>query len=317
MSSCSNDDIPVTMTGETVFKINPETVMKPFKEYNVGDLDMVLSGCKLRVRLLVYNPEGSLVNKVEEKVTSYVSKVQANMLLEQGKYRAVVITDVVSDENQEYWTLSDEATLTSAKIKDAGFLGGQNEVLGIGSLEFSVGESLNEIQINPNPAGALLCLTWYNMQSYTSIKEVTLENNRVADYLVMNGSGNYDVAVKNNANQYSWRTWFISPFEENIDNGYNYNFVLPMSNISYRYRIDFTDDTHQYSDEYNLNIKAGEEYLFYCNLKDENNNDYWVTNVALVNGDTKSRVINEIEGLHPFKKYLSKSVKLSSLIKLN
>lgn len=272
LSSCSNDDIPVSQS--TTFKINPANVIQPFSyEINPGDLEGVDSDNTLRIRLLVYNSEGVLVQTETQYLSSYASVMSTAVNLENGNYTAVVITDVVEKDGENInwacWELSDENSLTTAKITDLGYIGGKAKILGIGSKKFSISGASEEILINPTPAGAVLCTMWRNIHTFSDVDMIVLETNRSSDYLVMNSDGGYNVAIENDDNNYNWRTNYIEPSDyPNSTNIYGYCFTLPTNNVSFRYRIDTSGSESVYSDVMSFNIEAGSEYYFEIDLCD-------------------------------------------------
>ena len=229
LSSCSNDDIPVSQS--TTFKIDPANVIRPFTyEINPGDLEGVDSDYSLRVRLLVYNSEGILAQSGTQYLSSYASIVSTSVNLEKGDYTAVVITDVVEKEGDDIswacWELSDEHSLTTAKVTDLGYIGGKSKILGIGSKKFSVTGEAEEISINPSPAGAVLCTMWRNIHTFSDVDMIVLETNRSSDYLVMNSEGGYNVAIENDNNNYSWRMGYLEPSNyPNSTHVYGYYFL--------------------------------------------------------------------------------------------
>lgn len=277
LSSCSNDDIPVSQS--TTFKIDPATVIRPFTyEINPGDLEGVDSDNFLRVRLLIYNSEGILVQTETQYLSSYASIVSTSVNLEKGDYTAVVITDVVEKEGDDIswacWELSDEHSLTTAKITDLDYIGGKSKILGIGSKKFSVTGVAEEISINPSPAGAVLCIMWRNIHTFSDVDMIVLQTNRSSDYLVMNSEGGYNVAIENDDNNYNWRMSYIEPSGyPNSTNVYGYYFTLPVDNISFRYRIDTSNSESSYTNSMLFNIKAGYEYYFEINLCDPDYDD--------------------------------------------
>lgn len=277
LSSCSNDDIPVSQS--TTFKIDPANVIRPFTyEVNPGDLEGIDSENALRVRLLVYNSENVLVQTAIQYLSSYASIMSTSVNLEKGDYTAVVITDVVEKDGDNIswacWELSEESSLTTARITDLGYIGGKAKILGIGSKKISITGEAEEISIDPMPAGAVLCTVWSNIHTFSDVSMIELETNRSSDYLVMNSDGGYNVAIENDNNNYSWRTNYVEPSEyPNSTNVYGYCFTLPTNNISFRYCITTSSSESLYTNEFSLNIKAGAEYYFEIDLCDPDNDN--------------------------------------------
>lgn len=320
LSSCSNDDIPVSQA--TTFKIDPANVIKPFSyEINSGDLEGVDSDNALRTRLLVYNSSGVLVESETQFLSSYASIMSTAINLEKGDYTAVVITDVVEKDGDDItwacWELSDENSITTAKITDLGYIGGKSKILGIGSQKFSISEEAREIAINPTPAGAVLCVMWRNIHTFSDVDMIVLETNRSSDYLVMNSNGGYDVAVENDNNNYSWRVGSVEPSEyPNSANIYGYYFTFPINNVSFRFRIDTSDSESAYTDAMLFNIKVGSEYYFEIDLCDpdlDNGISFGGTEVSVSRSVTQENGKGLFDGMNaqPVK---NNCIKLNTLI---
>lgn len=319
LSSCSNDDIPVTQS--TTFKINPATVIQPFTyEINPGDLEGISSGNSLRVRLLVYNSEGILVKSETQYLSSYASLMSTSLELSMGDYTAVVITDVVerseSDISFACWELSDESSISTAKITDKGYIGGKSKILGLGSTKFTVSNISKDVVINPTPAGAVLCVMFRHIHTFSDVESLVLETNRTSDYLVLNKDGGYNVAVENNNNNYSWRTAFIEPSDyPNSTNIYGYYFVFPTNNISYRFRIDVDGADSVYSNAMPFNITAGSEYYFELDLCDPDfDNGISYCGYEITSGRSRSDISEKLFNGTDAQLENHTSVKLSTIL---
>lgn len=270
LSSCTNDEIPVAQT--TTFRINPSTVVQPFTyEIKSGELESIPSGYELRVRLLVYNSEGVLAKSETQYLTNYASYMSTSMDLDFGSYTAVVITDCVRRSGDEIdfalWELSDERSISTAKITDLGYIGYQAKILGFGSKKFSVAGSSKDITINPSPAGTLFLIMHRNIHTYSDVEYIELETNRSSDYLTLNESGKYDVAIKNNANKFNWRVNNLEPADyPNSTNIYSYVFLFPMNNVSFRFAIGLESGEEIDLGEMLFNLTASSQYYFELDL---------------------------------------------------
>ncbi len=317
MSSCTNDDIPVDQT--TVFKINPASVVEPFTyEFNAGDLEGFPLNYDLRVRLLIYNWEGFLTESVTQFLPSYESLMSTSVNLSQGNYTAVVITDVVRKDGDnidlEFWELSDEKTISTAKITDAGYIGSKTKILGVGSTEFSVSGSSREIVINPKPVGAILCVMFKNIHTFFDVTAIALQANRDLDYLTFNENGDYDITMGSN-NNYPWRVAYIEISNyPNSTNIYSYSFVCPADNVSYVFKLDVDGADSVISDPMTFDVAAGSEYYFEINLCDPDfNNGISYGGFDVSNVRSRSA---EIEKLHieESAEAINNSFQLSTLI---
>lgn len=320
LSSCSNDDIPVSQA--TTFKINPANVIQPFSyEINPGDLEGLNSDNILRIRLLIYNSKDVLVKTETQYLSSYASIMSTSVNLEKGNYTAVVITDVVEKKGDNIswacWELSDEKSLTTAKITDLGYIGGKAKIIGIGSKKFSISGNSEEFLINPTPAGAVLCTMWRNIHTFSDVDIIVLETNRYSDYIIMNSDGGYNVAIENDNNNYSWRVGYLEPSSyPNSNNIYGYYFILPTNNISFRYRIDTSSSESFYTDATLFDIKAGSEYYFEIDLCDPDN-DNSITYDSFEIGESKNITVKSTDNLFigtDIQSVQNNYVKLNTLI---
>ena len=313
-ASCTNDN--VTVEYSATFKINLNNVVDipDIYEFKAGELEGVISGYKLRVRLLVYNNNGTLVASETEYKSSYNEIMSATLSLEEGEYTAVAITDVVKkDESFTYWTLSGENSITSARLTDNGYIGGQNRFLGVGAKVFSIYDSNEDVTIRPSLAGSILLTVWRNINAYNNVETMTLESNRSSKYLEINRNGDVDYAVENKNNEFNWRVNFIekSDFPDS-KHVYAYCFTFPIKNISFKYTIKTADIGTLETDTFTMNMEAGREYFFSLDLKDSDNNDEVTYNAYLIGGTKSSSVLPSIEDAA----YEESSMSLTDLIKL-
>lgn len=316
VASCTNDDVPIEDYTDTTFKVYLNNIVDIPNIYEVytGELESVSKGYKLRVRLLVYNSDGTLVASETEYFSSYNDIMSTTMTLEEGKYYAVAITDVInSDGKFSYWILSDENSINSARVTDNGYIGGQNKFLGVGSVEFSLFTSTEEVTIKPSLAGAIILSMWRNVNAYNNVNKTTLVSNRISKYMALNWYGGIDYVLDNDNNNFKWRVSYLErakyPDSKNV---YAYFFSFPMKNVSFKYTIETSDIGTLETDTFTMNLEAGYEYYFCLNLKDPDQGDE-VTHTAYKIGGTKSSpVIPEIEESVPAESTMS----LMELIKL-
>lgn len=275
LASCSNDDIEIIQTQNTV-TVNPSYVISPFTYENVtGELESFPTDYKLRVRVLAYDADGVLKASDTQFLSSYAGLASCNLGLPSGTYTVVALTDVVqtydgSSIELEYWTLSDESNLSTTKVTDAGYLGGVYKILGVASQQLTVGEGSSESILYPQPAGALCLVEWYNIDTFADIPHYELLMNKTSDFIQFNSFGAYEVSILNQNGEYNWRLGYVEPAEETAVSVYNYYFTLPMSNVSFKYQYRNSDgDYYDMTNGSIVDLEAGGEYWFCLNLKDE------------------------------------------------
>lgn len=271
ITSCTNDDIDVTHA--TTIKVNPSGVIAPFNyEYNAGELESFESNFKLRVRVLAYDEQGILCSQDVQFLSNYASLANCNLSLSNGTHRVIAITDVINTSAgtkvPEYWSLSGIGNLSTTRLKDLGYIGGTYKILGIASKLINITDGENSFTLNPEPAGALCFVMMQNMLHYTGITEFDIDMNRASDFLEFNNYGVFTPSIENHNGEYDW---VLCSFDRNeSSNGlYNYFFVLPMKNVSFRASV-LQNDSWQtnIAPEHTINLEAGIEYGIYLNLYD-------------------------------------------------
>lgn len=299
-SSCTNDDIIINYT--TNFKINPSGVISPFTyEINTGELESFDSSYKLRIRLLIYNSLGNLVASDVQYFTNYASIMNSSLGLEKGDYTAIATTDVVRYNGQNvtfsFWSLTDSTYLANTKITDNGKIGYQYKILGISKLDFSVvGASKTSETINVKPAGALSCVYYAKMRTYSDVVSYGLGAAKTSESCHFDSQGNYQASAENNNGSYDW--WLdhfdIEDFSSSVNNVYSYVFTLPMSNLNLKFQANTSSDQYDLSNPMTISPQAGEEYLFYIDLSQATNN--YAISFGQVNSSSsvKNRVLGEL-----------------------
>ena len=236
-TSCGDDDNKISIA--TDFRINPSTVIAPFAavEHNPGELETFASGYQLRVRLLVYNSEGLLQDEDVQYFSTYSVTMSSSLFLPESDYKAIVVTDVVSENpgEVEYWKLSDYKRLANTHIDDGELIGGRQEILGIATKDFTVGSnSYGEVSIDVQPAGALFFTKYENIHEHDDIGVdfYVLITSKIGHSYVFNSDGSFDASAESSNENIAWTLDRIYPenFEMNVGNVYNYIFVTPFNN---------------------------------------------------------------------------------------
>ncbi len=269
ISSCSNDEI--TITNGISVKVDPSGVIAPFTyENQAGELESFSASYKLRTRVLAYDERGRLVAADTAFLTNYKSIMNSILYLSKGTYTLLAITDIVRRTNDvttlQYWKLENEQNINSLKVIDQGMIGGKSKILGIATQKIIVSSGAESFAINPQAAGALLSIEFYNIHKFTDVTRYELQANRSCDFLTFNALGQYIATPENNNNQYSWRNCILEPQSSvflNRTEYTTYSFLFPMNNVSFRFAY-FTENTSNnvIIDNMTVNLKAGDEYVF-------------------------------------------------------
>lgn len=275
-SSCENDSI--TISHGVPIKVDPSSVIAPFTyEVEKGELSTFDSNSKLRIRLLAYDGDGKLVAKDSVFLSSYAGIMNSSLILPEGSYTLVAITDMLiydsdSGKTIEFWKLSGENDINNAKVTDVGYLGLKYKILGAGSTNITVtGETLNTINISPTPVGALLIAAYDYIHDYKNITEFCLLTNRSSDYMTFDSHGKVITIPSSNDNKYDW---YVSSFDPRTitDKSYHYdwNYVFPTENVSFKFFKVATGSEDYVSLTKDITIsklEAGGEYMFHVNFR--------------------------------------------------
>lgn len=158
LASCSDSE-EVDIKYQVNLTISPAQVISGLTEYKNGDFKL-MDGYKVRVRSLIYNIDGDLVNKTEELIKDYSSDLNFSVVLPIGNYTIVSSTDVVeanslSDISTKYWTFSGENKLSGYKVQNEGLWGLGQDMLGLTQTQLDVTEVTTKI-IKVQPVTALV-----------------------------------------------------------------------------------------------------------------------------------------------------------------
>lgn len=280
LASCDNDDITISST--TNVRVNPRGVISPFTyKVHPDDLESFDNDYyQLRIRVLAYDEDGVLKAQGIQYATNYnVTQNIALNLPVDHTYTLVAITDLAGKSNSsvsEFWHLSDSSRLATTKVSDAGYIGGDNKILGVGTSKVTVGNESQEIAINPEPAGALIYVEFDSIHAYSSVNRWTLGISKTSANILFDDNGKYVPSVESNNGDFKWRLAYLEPDDyEDYDIIYGYYFILPMNNIGfmlqYRQNNDDEDQDLTGTRRY-MNLEAGKQYAFFLNMKDPQHN---------------------------------------------
>lgn len=269
LSSCSNDDIPVSQT--ITFKVNPSTVVSSYQEFEPGELSSIPSGANLRVRLLIYNEAGNLIAEDETYMNDYTHVMTSSFNLGQGNYTAVACTDIVTDNKTfEYWDLSGKEKLSTTMFTDNGYIGGSLKILGLKVNHFTVDNSLKEYSMDVKPAGALAFVWWKNWKRYNNVEAFRLYANRSCDNMTLNSDGEPTYSVESSNDVSDWRIASLT-YDADYVGGYVYVFLFPVKNMTVQFGASLKDNKYTLFKNAKeiVDIELGREYYFTYDVTSE------------------------------------------------
>lgn len=272
LTSCTNDEIPVQ--NATKITVNMSSVMKNFTyQINAGDLDGVDSDHKLRVRLFVYDSNGKLFAKDETSVRNYLTSATFEVNLKANEpYKTIVVTDVTTEKPglvAEFWSISDENSISTLKVnylgEDSNY--GDQEILGIASNTILSGD---DVSINVEAAGALVCTLSQNLHAYSNLGGILIYGGRGNGFFNFDNSGDF----KENPDLESNPSFTNIDVEKSGYGIYTYKFLMPQTNFDIV--IGFSDTDGEILDAKRIDavkLEKGKEYLIHLLLDPNNNGD--------------------------------------------
>lgn len=271
LSSCSNDDIPVTHV--IAFKVDPSTVISSFEEFRAGDLTSLPSEVQLRIRLLVYNEDGMFVDSKEDFSEDYTHIKTFLFNLPEGEYTTVAITDVVGKNSSsigEFYTLSNQEKLNTTTLTyTSDFIGGKFAILGLTTEKQHITTSTSDINIKVRPAGALIfyliddwnaCLDYSYNGVKIDVEDFKLVANQFSSDLTLNTNGE-PIYSSSSSSDFDY-IWCLHTRNPESFGGYGYAFKFPMNNVKVEWLAVAQTGTHLWGEPAVVDIEAGKEYKF-------------------------------------------------------
>lgn len=263
LSSCSNDDIPVQM-GCTV-RVNPNTVISGFAEYNPGELTNIPNGYQLRVHLYLYDMSGNKKFSDVQYASDYSHYITFNVDVPIGEYRMLTTTDVVTtDGSREFWTFSDEENLTRLKITKAAYVAQQRGILGYATQVITVDAGGGLYEIDAKPVGALIFAFVQNMKSMADVVSYELVTNRRCESVQFTSNGVPQPSVES-SNTMDWRTVVldVEDLTGSYTGLYTCYFSLAVNNAKFAWHgITNANKYRVIGDTYICSMAMGEEFEF-------------------------------------------------------
>ena len=248
-TSCSNDEIEIN-DSQLTFTINLSNVMKydgvDIIENIVGANAVsylkevpVEDGYHLRVRNLVYDKNGILRKQTEDFASSYNQTIQPKLLLPEGKYTVITLTDIVEKNNDgkvgfHYWDVKDSTILGNTRLVPTGYIG-KFQSLGFAKTELQVGGSLIQ-EVKPSPVGSMVYVRYKNIKDFKI-------NNKVMSYLEVNTKHHLQyfyfdtnkklTALEEKSDTYDWRFEYIKPVNYTNSSSqhiYDFSFIIGCDN---------------------------------------------------------------------------------------
>ena len=291
-SSCSNDDIPIEYVvgkHDVTFKINPQTIIDAYRysthlEYILGDYNLYdAPGYNLRIKLLIYDKEGSLVSSSEQRLSSYRETTSLTINLSEGDYYALTICDLIDQSSQkEYWTYKNEEKISTLELDGSKNknLGGPGRIIGFKSKDFTIKSLAESFVCDLEPVGALIYSQFTNI--HTNIQQYLYDEykrNINVDYIILytknypssirfNSIGSYDISFDTEDGHVYPLTAFY-PDKESKDSFSDIMVVFQTPYMSFG--VGAVDDNNYYwtigKENTIFEIESGDEYFVGMSLQ--------------------------------------------------
>jgi hypothetical protein len=253
------------------FEVNPYGAIQEFVKHQVyeDDLETFSTGDKLRVNLFVYDNKGELAASAKQYLEGYRSTMNSTFDLADGVYTVVATSDVTTmsggEVSFEYWEFSGTNKLSELKIKDCGYLGWDDKILGVSYKTITVASGKTNYSIELEPAGALIVVQHNGIHSFDDVVSYELDVNKTSDYCSF-GNGGFQPVI-NESSTYNWRLNNLVVGNYSGNNIYSYKFVLPLGKTDFIWLAFLEEGYLMLEDTHNtVNIKQGKMYNCVFNI---------------------------------------------------
>lgn len=264
LSSCSNEDISIQK--ECTIRVNPNTVISDFEEYNAGELTVIPNRYQLRIHLFVYDLSGNLVYSGIEYSPDYSHYVTfTNVNLQYGEFILLTTTDIVRTDDFEYWTFSDEQTLTQLTIVSNNYVSEQRGILGYACKRVNINRNNDALfEIDAKPAGSLIFANVQKMKSIADVESYELCTNRDCERVQFNSNGELKPSIKS-SNTFDWRTVIldVDDLSGSYTGLYTYYFSVEINNAKFEWHGITKDNKFRVlGDSYTCSMNMGDQFKF-------------------------------------------------------
>lgn len=163
-SSCTDsEEIEIEKSHDLVFEINTQSIYDEFGFASSIKNLLRDETYAIAVKSLIYDESGVLVDSMTTYAYNTNSMQQVYKQLPYGQYTGIFIETLVYAENKLPWDYRIEgaANLSSLEIKqiDAPYW---YAVIGVKDMKFTIGDTVEDIQITPKALGSVIDCNFYN-----------------------------------------------------------------------------------------------------------------------------------------------------------
>lgn len=274
LTSCTDSE-EVDIKYQINLTISPAEVISGLTEYKNGDFKLI-DGYKIRVRSLIYNTNGDLVNKTEELIKDYSSNLMFSIILPTGNYTVISSTDVVkanslSDISFKYWTFSGEDNLSNYKVKNEGYWGGGQDMLGLTQTQLDAKEVTTQT-IKVQAVTALIESQVTNIHANSNIFYASIKyqfTNDIVSYI--NGLWDYTTSSASTDYFELLRVDLTDSYYDDLSGVYSFGAVLPTEDKKFVGYIVYLDSDGKVAEgttksSATLSFESGKQYRVNFNL---------------------------------------------------
>ena len=265
MVSCKNEDISISR--EVTFNVEPYSVISGFSAYqvNANDLEVLSSGDRLRIHLLVYDANGDLVESELRYLSDYRSAMNVTFDLPDGNYTVVATSDVatLSGDNVtfEYWEFSGLNRLSDLRVSETGYIGYDDKIFGALCENINVCSGHETHTLNLKPAGALFIVREWNIHHFSDVDYWRVLASKGSNSYTFNSNGSYSSNIDEGS--YFFHNMTVSTHDG--DSYYSYHFSMPYGNTTFVWAAYLNDGSAmQLADGVSLNIEKEKVYYMNC-----------------------------------------------------
>ena len=273
-ASGKNDDISIKR--DTNFRITLSTIVEPFT-YEVENEELAnLIWGEIRVQMFVYDLDGVLVMSQTHFADNYAAIINTSLPINNGNYKVLVVTDAVERDGSEiirdFWEFDNVDHLNKLTITDNDiyYPVAPLSMMGVKLQDVEINATSNDvININVEPAGALILNRIRNYNSYSDVELIALRSSKYMQSILFDVN---DECIYQKYPLESGTVKVIDTCESDPEYGgeRSFIFMLPTTNVQFDYvvRLD-NGDVIPVSESMSAELNKGDEWLVILDFDDE------------------------------------------------
>ncbi|MCR5036688.1 MAG: hypothetical protein K6A73_05140 [Bacteroidales bacterium] len=256
-TSC-NKDKKIDVEYAVNIEINPYNVINNFTPVLEDDFDM-MPGDVLRLRLFIYDKNGSLVDRFESQVADYTKQAHYSGKLPDGEYTCIAMSDVYTPSSGfAYWETNLEDNISTIQINETGYIGSCDKLLGLKMQNVVVkGGSVNT-SINLESLTALCVVRFAYIHKYDNLgTELRWSMDEMPDRVLVDGTG-FKCICPYSGYWYTLKKIITTDYSADFVKGYAA--LLPGNNLTSYPLIKIDSDFYTLADPMDYSFNPGQQY---------------------------------------------------------